>query len=63
MLITVEQVLYDGGTVGVVVGTTCDGRSVRVGVDWRTALALAQSLQDARSAEPVEIEVEPWQIL
>jgi hypothetical protein len=54
------RVVYDGGTIGVIVATDDEGHEYEVGADWRMALDILDAIAEGRA---VAVEVEPWQVL
>jgi len=60
ILVTVETVVRDEGSIVILGGTTDDGQYLTFAADHRPAYAIAQALDEG---EEPRVELEPWQIL
>lgn len=59
MIVTITELDRDEGTVVTFRARDAVGSPVLVGFEWRVAGAIAEALEDG----PVDVTVEPWQIV
>ena len=50
-------------TMGFGWGTNEEGKKVKFAGDWRPMRDLGEAMQQTTSIDPIEVEVESWQIL